>query len=234
MNTPPDPHFDHYAHSYRDLHQESVRASGEEPAYFAAYKVRFMASKLGGGCPGSGALDVLDFGCGIGGSIPHIRQHFPSAVIHGADVSGESIELARSAHPDAVLDTIDGDRLQLEADSVDVAMAACVYHHITPAERAHWTRELHRVIRPGGYLFLFEHNPLNPLTRKVVRDCPFDDDAILLSRKESLGLFIGAGFTEVTADYIVFFPKIMSFLRPLERYLAKLPLGAQYAICGRA
>lgn len=232
MNIQPDPHFDHYAHSYHDLHRESVRASGEEPAYFSAYKIGYMAAMLGKQFA-TRSIEVLDFGCGVGGSIQPIRQHFPSAGIHGADVSGESLDLAKNAHPDATFTLISGDRLQLADNSVDVAMAACVYHHIPPAERAHWTRELKRVLRPGGYLFLFEHNPVNPLTRKVVRDCPFDDDAILLPRRESLGLFSDAGFKDVTADYIVFFPKAVSFMRPLEKYLGKIPLGAQYVVHGR-
>lgn len=233
MNTPPDPHFDHYAHSYQDLHQASLRASGEEPAYFAAYKVAYMAACLDVE-HAAAPIRMLDFGCGVGGSIPHLRQQFPAARIYGVDVSGESLEIARNAHPEATFTRIGGDRLQLDDDCIDIAMAACVYHHIAPAERASWTRELQRVIRPGGHLFLFEHNPLNPLTQKVVRDCPFDDDAILLPRRESLGLLSNAGFKDVSAAYIVFFPKMVSFMRPLEKYLGKLPLGAQYVAYGRA
>jgi ubiquinone/menaquinone biosynthesis C-methylase UbiE len=232
MTTTPDPHFDHYAHVYRDLHRDSVRASGEPPDYFAAYKIAYMAASLGSDFAAK-QFALLDFGCGVGGSMPHLRERFPQADIHGLDVSGESLELARQAHPDVSFALLGEGRLPLADHSVDVAMAACVYHHIAPAERAHWTRELRRVLRPGGHLFLFEHNPLNPLTRKVVRDCPFDDDAILLPRHESLGLFLDAGLKDVMADYIVFFPKVVSFMRPLEKYLGKVPLGAQYVVHGR-
>jgi hypothetical protein len=109
-----------------------------------------------------------------------------------------------------------------------------VFHHIPPGERACWVSELRRVIRPGGALFVFEHNPLNPLTRKVVNDCPFDEDAILLPRRETTTLLRDAGFEDVAADYIVFFPQALAVLRPLERRLAWLPAGAQYAVHGRA
>jgi len=233
MTTTPDPHFDHYAHVYRDLHRDSVRASGEPPDYFAAYKIAYMAASLGSDFAAK-AFTLLDFGCGVGGSMPHLRERFPQADIHGLDVSGESLELARKAHPDVSFALLDEGRLPLEDHSIDVAMAACVYHHIAPDERARWTRELQRVLRPGGHLFLFEHNPLNPLTRKVVRDCPFDDDAILLPRSESRALFSGAGLHAIDVDYIVFFPKALAWLRPMERHLAKLPLGAQYVVHGRA
>lgn len=232
MNTQRDPEFDRYATSYRDMHKTSVRASGEEPEYFAAYKVAWIAQALGAAAAAK-PLDVLDFGCGVGGSIPHLRRYLPNAGIIGADVSGESIGLAKEAHPDVRFQSITDMRIDLADDSVDVAMAACVYHHIPPAERALWTSEIRRVLRPGGSFFLFEHNPLNPLTQKVVRDCPFDEDAILLPRAESLRLFDGAGFRDQRLDYIVFFPRQLSLLRPLEKALGWLPLGAQYVVQGR-
>lgn len=232
MTTPADPQFDRYAQSYRDLHKESIRASGEEPDYFAAYKVAYMAAQLGKESTEQ-PRDILDFGCGIGNSIPHLANAFPSARLHGLDVSGESVEMARASNPLASFGMIE-EGLPLPDHSIDVAMAACVYHHIPPAERAHWTRELHRVLKPGGRMFIFEHNPLNPITQKVVRDCPFDDDAILLPRRESVSLLTHAGFSGLKVDYIVFFPKLLSLLRPVEKYLAHLPLGAQYVAQGRA
>ena len=231
MDKQQDPHFDRYADSYDALHRDSVRFSGEEPGYFAAYKVDHIAERLGNLTV---APRILDFGCGVGGSIAYLRSRFPQARLHGLDVSGESLALAARAHPDVDFGQIDGGKLPLADGSIDVAMAACVYHHIAPSERAHWTAELRRVLRPGGRLFVFEHNPLNPLTQKVVRDCPFDDDAILLPRRESLGLLRDAGFTGVGARYIVFFPQALSALRPLERRLSWLPAGAQYVADGRA
>jgi SAM-dependent methyltransferase len=115
-----------------------------------------------------------------------------------------------------------------------LAVAACVFHHIPPQDRLHWTRELNRVLKPGAQFFIYEHNPLNPLTRKVVRDCEFDEDAILLPLQESRELLLQAGFDDISHDYIVFFPRILGFLRPIERLLRSLPLGAQYAVRGTA
>ena len=233
MKPPPEPHFDRYASSYGELHRDSVRLSGEEPDYFAAYKVDYMADLLGPDLARQ-SLRILDFGCGVGASVPHLSAAFPNAQVHGVDVSGASIALATTSHPEAVFAVLDADRLPLPDDSIDIAMAACVYHHIAPAERERWTQELRRVLRPGGHCFIFEHNPLNPLTRRVVASCPFDDDAILLPRKESLGLLQRSGFSQRRANYIVFFPKPFAFLRPVEKLLSKLPLGAQYAAHGRA
>lgn len=232
MTQPTEPHFDHFARRYRSLHEEAVRGSGEEPEYFAAYKIAYMADRLGEAIAAR-PLEVLDFGCGIGNSIPHLARHFPKASLHGLDVSSESIRIAHAANPNASFGLI-GETLPLGDARMDIALAACVYHHIAPAERLHWTNELRRVLKPGGQLFIFEHNPLNPLTQKVVRDCPFDDEATLLARRESLNLLRDAGFRSSSVNYIVFFPKLLSALRPIEKLLRKLPMGAQYVAHGYA
>jgi SAM-dependent methyltransferase len=233
MTDPTEPQFDRYARDYHDLNAAAVRASGETPDYFAALKASYMSRAAP--LPEDGALRaILDFGCGIGGGIPHLRRAFPDARLHGVDASGVSIAMARTASADAQFSVIEDNRLPLPDATFDLALAACVFHHIAPVERLHWMRELHRVLKPGGKLFVFEHNPLNPLTRKVVRECPFDEDAILLPRGEALALLADAGFREAKSDYIVFFPRMLAALRPLERWLSRLPLGAQYAAQGTA
>ncbi len=231
--TEPRPQFDRYARDYRDLNAAAVRASGETPDYFAALKASYMSRVAP--LPEDGTpRAILDFGCGIGGGIPHLRHVFTGARLHGVDASGESIAMARADCGDAQFSVIEDNRLPLPDATFDLALAACVFHHIAPVERLHWMRELRRVLKPGGKVFVFEHNPLNPLTRKVVREYPFDEDAILLPRGETLALLADAGFCEAKSDYIVFFPRMFAALRPLERWLSPLPLGAQYAAHGIA
>jgi SAM-dependent methyltransferase len=231
MTEPVKPQFDRFAHDYRSLTTSAVSASGETPDYFAALKASYMSSVAPLQNEGASRA-ILDFGCGIGGGIPHLRRFFPHAALHGADASGESIAVARADCADACFSVIGDDRLPLPDATFDLALAACVFHHIAPASRLHWMRELGRVLKPGGTLFVFEHNPLNPLTRKVVRECPFDEDAVLLPRRETLTLLADAGFRDIKSDYIVFFPRMLAALRPLERWLSRLPAGAQYAARG--
>ena len=231
MNDADKPEFDRYAASYDALHAASIKASGEEPAYFAAYKAKFMARQLAADARQIEAPSVLDFGCGVGNSIGHLRAAFPAAALHGADLSSASIALASAAHGDAASFTVIEDaRLVHPNAAFDMVFVACVFHHIAPAQRLHWMQELRRVLRPGGQIFVFEHNLLNPLTVKSVRDCPFDEDAILLPRHELLGLVQQAGFASIHARYIVFFPHALAALRPLEPWLGWLPLGAQYVV----
>lgn len=230
MSQSAPPEFDRYAEDYTALHRASIHASGEEPNYFARYKAKYMATRVGAAASGSG-LDVLDFGCGVGNSIPFLREAFPRARLYGVDPSGASIRKASDLHADlATFEVGQDDRLPYDDSRFDVIQAACVFHHIRPTERLQWTRELKRVLKPGGCLFVFEHNVLNPLTVRAVHACPFDEDAVLLPRSELLALMRRTGFGRVRARYIVFFPKALAFLRGLEPALGNVPFGAQYVV----
>lgn len=230
MSKPDAPEFDRYAQQYTDLHRANVRASGEEPAYFSRYKARYMAARTGSKSTRQ-PFDILDFGCGIGNSIPHLRALFPQARLHGVDPSGESIQLAERTHAgEATFRTNHDNALPCDDHSFDLVQVACVFHHIEPAQRDHWMREIRRVLKPGGQAFVFEHNVLNPLTVKAVRECPFDEDAILLPRRELRARMRAAGFDDVRSRYIVFFPAALKFLRPLEPWLGFVPFGAQYVV----
>lgn len=223
--------FDDFASTYRDLHAGSIRLSGEDPDYFARYKVQEVARTTSGlGCTHSRQI-ILDFGCGVGGTLPHLSDYFPEAEIHGVDVSEESIQLAQERYGRiATLASFDGSRLPYADHSFDLVFTSCVFHHIEPSNWLTSMQEIRRVLRPSGDLFIFEHNPWNPLTRKVVRDCPFDKNAVLLTAKKVEELARHAGFKKPAARYTVFFPHSLSMLRPLERFLAVLPIGAQYYV----
>ena len=62
-------------------------------------------------------------------------------------------------------------------------------------------------LKPSRRLFVFEHNPYNPLTCRLVSRCPVDRDAILLKPRETIARFERSGFSAVVANYCLFFPK---------------------------
>lgn len=225
------PEFDRYANAYRDMHAESIRISGEDPDYFARYKIDELVRTSKGVRRGSNDLAILDFGCGIGGAIPRFRQLLPQARLAGADVSEASLAIARESFPAGVqFEAFDGKRLPFDSGTFDIVFTSCVFHHIAPEQRRESLLEIRRVLKSGGEFFFFEHNPWNPLTLRVVRDCPFDENAILLKSPEALDLIQGAGFSAPRVSYTVFFPRFLSALRPLERFLRAVPLGGQYYI----
>ena len=175
--------------------------------------------------------DVLDVGCGIGLLDGHLRGRVGS--LHGIDVSEAMVRRAREANPWVDYRVYDGVRLPHEDDRFDLVFAICVLHHVKPAARPGLLEEMRRVARPAGLVAVFEHNPWNPLTRKVVRDCAFDADVELLSKRELAAAFGGAGITVTDAEFILFTPWRTRALESCERRVARIPLGAQYFVAGR-
>ena len=225
--------FDKFADEYRQTLAEKVAGSGEAPEFFAEYKIADVATfSLSAGVR---PTKVLDFGSGVGSSIPYFKKYFPEAKLACADVSSKSLEIAAARFPDqASFARIEGEKLPFEDGSFDIIFSACVFHHIPHEEHSIWLNECLRVAMPGAILAVFEHNPLNPLTVKVVNSCPFDENARLITARSFKQRIARAGWSKPERRYRIFFPKILAPLRPLERLLVNIPLGAQYVIYARA
>jgi SAM-dependent methyltransferase len=223
--------FDAYADSYRDAVTRSISFCGREVDYFARRKADklFELSRRLVGNPAD--LSVLDVGCGIGTTEPFLTPRFGS--VHGIDVAAEAVEHAAADNPDAQFQTYSGETLPIESASLDVVFAACVLHHVPSSGRAAFALEMQRVTRPGGLVVVFEHNPANPLTRIAVSRCEFDEGVELLSHRETAGLLRASGLTGIESAYIVFFPWDRRPLPTIERWLRRVPLGAQYLVAGR-
>src|SRR5437762_2262635 len=85
--------------------------------------------------------------------------------------------------------------------------------------------KVHLVLVPGAPLFIFEHNPYNPLTVRVVRRIPFDEGVKLLRPYGAAELLRAAQFRVGRPRFYFFFPRILRCLRPIEAYLDWMPLG---------
>ncbi|HET6157093.1 MAG TPA: class I SAM-dependent methyltransferase [Dongiaceae bacterium] len=219
--------FDRFADEYHHHHAANIKASGEAPEFFAKYKVDDVSAVLrrSGGRPAR----ILDFGGGVGNSLGPMRAAFPGSEIILLDPSSRSLEIARRRHPaGATFQQFDGRRIPLPDKAVDLVFASCVFHHIPADLHVPLLREIDRVLAPGGNLFVFEHNPYNPITVRAVRDCPFDDCAVLISAATMRQRLDDAGLTANRVVYRIFFPHFLRGLRATERCLAHLPLGAQY------
>ncbi len=212
--------FDRYAEEYEELLAESVRASGEGPDYFAEYKCRVLVRAWR---PQPGA-PLLDYGCGTGLLTRHLAATFVGREVHGYDPSNESVVRARKRVQDAKFFSSES---ELRKGGYGAVVIANVLHHVPVADRATLVSRIAALLEPGGSLFIFEHNPLNPLTRRAVANCRFDDDAILLGPLELPRLLRDAGFSDVKREFIVFFPHALARLRGFEPALARVPLGAQ-------
>lgn len=221
--------FDKFAAEYDSMLRGSIQKSGEGPEYFARYKINDMSAVLKKRLPGHEVKKVLDFGGGVGASLPFLSEYFPNAEVTLADVSRRSLDYAERRYiPRVKILHFDGKTLPLQDSQFDAVIAACVFHHIPETEHVALMAEIRRVLRPGGLFFIFEHNPWNPLTRQVVDRCPYDENAILITGPEIRRRMKAAGFAKVDLAWRIFFPGSLSIARPLERWLEWLPLGAQY------
>lgn len=223
--------FDLLADEYHDQHAANVAITGEGPEYFAEYKIADLAAFVQS--KGLAAAQIFDFGSGIGNSVPYFRKYFERSALHCGDVSSRSIEIAQTRFPGQERYVLIGKDIPLPSHSQDIVFSACVFHHIPHEEHQHWLSELRRVTKPGGLLAIYEHNPLNPLTVRAVNTCPLDVNAKLIRAGTMRQRALSSGWMDARVDYRLFFPSMLKSLRPMERYLGWLDLGAQYRMAAR-
>jgi SAM-dependent methyltransferase len=223
--------FDLMADQYHMQHKENIAITGESPEYFSEYKIADLSSLLNRlRLP---TTKILDFGSGIGNSLPYLRKYFSESEITCADVSGRSIEIAQTRFPGLEEYVLIDHSIPLSSASFDVVFTACVFHHIPHDQHSHWLEELYRITKPDGALAIYEHNPLNPLTVRAVNTCPFDVNAKLIKAITMRKRAYASGWRAPQVDYKLFFPSALAALRPMERHLEWLCLGAQYRMLAR-
>lgn len=135
-------------------------AGTDDAAWFLESGRRAMATLLESlqrhGVPLTASHRLLDFGCGCGRVLRHLR-HTP-AQLHGCDANPLAIDWCADHLPfarfaiNALASPLDYDR-----DFFDVIYAFSVFTHLPQPLQQHWLEELHRVLKPGGVLLLSLH-----------------------------------------------------------------------------
>ena len=172
---------------------------------------------------------ILDYGCGDGANVPILAVSFQAERVLGVDISSASINVARKSYGSA-------ERLFLctgewtPDGAFDLAFTNGVFHHIPPEERGACLTAVRRSLRPGGWFAFWENNPWNPGTNYVMSQCEFDVNAITISPREARKILSRAGFRILRTDSLFYFPRQLSGLRPIERWLRSIPLGGQYIV----
>jgi cyclopropane fatty-acyl-phospholipid synthase-like methyltransferase len=219
----PKSEFDKFAHEYDEVLGKAIPKGLGDKSHYAKYKLDLVAADLDGALP----RRILDFGCGSGRSLKLLVQHFPNAEIYGYDLSTESLDVARNECPSACLVE---DWNQLRSQRFDLIFAANVFHHIPPEQRSLALARCNEILADPGNMFIFEHNPFNPVTRWVFERCPFDVDAEMLSAKTVRKLATDSKFRVIKSRYTLFFPTSIELFRRVEAFLSYIPLGAQYYV----
>jgi len=224
--------FDAYASDYdAGMGHPLKKLLGAGQDQYLAVKTDWLARDLRGF---SETPRLLDFGCGEGAFLRQMVERMALGSFFGCDVSPAMIRRARQSGPPGrrapEFTEFAAPRTPYPDGSMDVVSACMVFHHIPPLRRAEALEEMFRVVRPGGRVYVFEHNPMNPLTRRVVRQTPIDRNAILVPAAECLRRLRTAGAIRPRLHFQLFTPPRLRFLRPLDSLLSRIPLGAGYAV----
>jgi SAM-dependent methyltransferase len=221
------PAFDQYANHYSALIRDPIRDRfASNGRFFFERKIQIIRQFFQRNGVRTESLDWLDVGCGQGDLLRLGRPYFKSAA--GCDPSQEML---KSCEDLAVRHQSSMDSLPFDDGIFGFISVVCVYHHV-PIERRHLlTTEALRVLKPGGTLCIIEHNPWNPVTKRIVSRSPVDEDAHLIRPNEAKRLLSSAGCKSFQTQFFLLFPeRLHRFTRPVEDALRAFPFGGQYAV----
>jgi SAM-dependent methyltransferase len=222
------PEFDSPNHYERQLEQ-GIRLSGEARDYFIRGRIAELVRRL----PREfRPRRILDFGCGTGETCRALLLAFPGAAVVGADTSETTLRWAAARHGRSVTFTTVADLRG--ASPFDLCYVNGVLHHVPRAQQHGVLQGIRNNLSTGGYLAIFDNNPLNPGARLVMKRIPFDRQAVMLCSWRVRRALQAAGFrTLLPTSYLFFFPRILAPLRVVEPRMSRLPLGAQYCVLGQ-
>ena len=224
------PEFDKFARDYEALFKPWLKIAGASREYFARSRVNWLSYLLRN--QEIASRRVMDFGCGTGMSLPLLADILGAEQVIGLDTSEESLAFARASVGRRSVQLATPSKY-LPQQELDLVFCNGVFHHIPVAERAAAVNYVYRCLRPGGMFAMWENNPWNPMQSFAMKHSEIDTNAIPLPPSESRQLVASERFSVTRTDYLFFFPGCFSWLHPMERWLIKVPLGAQYQILAR-
>ena len=98
---------------------------------------------------------VLDFGAGAGRVVRFLAPAYPNIDWHACDVV-ENLVAWGEQHLSAIRFSLNPvyPPSQYKTDQFDTIFAVSVFSHLTEEHALLWLKELHRILKPGGYLLI--------------------------------------------------------------------------------
>lgn len=187
-------HFDDVAAVYDDALPSHV------VEHYLAKRVNFVRSLLSP--PGR----VLDVGCGTGQLA--IRLADLGYEVVGIDPSAGMLEQLRKRAP--AVEAVQGSATEMpfRDGEFDLSISVATMHHIAdPADVRLALGEMTRVVRPGGSIIVWDHNPRNPYWPYLMKRVPQDrGDERLVGAEELRAGLQAAGARTVSVSQLGLVP----------------------------
>jgi SAM-dependent methyltransferase len=138
---------------------------------------------------------VLDVGCGTGALAARLAGNGYEVV--GIDPSQGMLDVMRERAPEVEAVRGSATGMPFDDDEFDLSLSVATMHHIAEADAVRLALgEMVRVVRPGGRILVWDHNPRNPYWPYLMRRVPQDTGEERLIGLEELVPGLEAGGAE--------------------------------------
>ena len=105
---------------------------------------------------------ILDFGCGCGRTLVHMKTLAPGAQFAGADIDVKALKWCKANLTFASFClSKEAPPISLAADTFDLIYAISVFTHLDEGHQFLWLEELRRIAKPGAIVVLTVHQSKN-------------------------------------------------------------------------
>lgn len=221
------------ADKYKKLVEDSLKGTGFDIEYITEYKIKDLKTEISFYFQKEDEFNILDFGCGIGLSTQYIEKEFPKSNVFACDISEKSIEKAIFSNKNArtQFKICNGKELPF-SEKFDVIFLGNVIRHIPRENQKETLQLLKNSLKENGIILMYEFNPFNPVTLYyyMIDDYRYDPNVKIMTTFYARKLFKSIGFSSVKTRYSYFIPNVFKKLLFLEKYMRKIPIGANYYI----
>ncbi len=166
---------------------------------------------------------VLDVGCGTATLALLIKQIQPEAAVVGLDGDAKILEIGRRKVAQAGIEiTLDqglASQLPYSDNRFDRVLSSLVWHHLNPESKRRATREVFRVLRPGGEFHLVDFGkPHTPAAYLISRLMIGAEEA-----RDNIQGLLPAIFSEAGFAPVAEVAWMMTFFGTLSFYQARKP-----------
>jgi SAM-dependent methyltransferase len=207
--------FDRIADEYDDALPPHV------VAHYLDKRVRYLVEH----CPAGRTLDV---GCGTGVLAGRLAD--AGFGVTGLDPSRGMLGVLATSAPGVGAVRGDGGRLPFPDETFDLTLTVAALHHVASHEAVRLTlMEMVRVLRPGGRVVVWDHNPRNPYWKYLMDRVPQDDGSERLVPEDEIVSGLHAGGAEVIGtaqlglvpDFVP--PSLLGAVQVVERVTERVP-----------